>query len=162
MMSNRTLAFVVCLPIAAVIGFAAGRATAPLGLVADAAAPDGQSRVRIERAFSLGAPKHRVVLHTHGADTEVKVLEEDGATAEEPLWSPNGELAGVLLNRSKLAVIDPAARRILYELPLLEKMDGTRMARGLSFSTNAMAVTFDDCPRTGAGCRPRFLALPTR
>jgi hypothetical protein len=68
----------------------------------------------------------------------------------------------VLINDSKLMVIEAAGRRVLYELPLLEKQDGSRVARGVGFSANAMAITFDDCPSVGAGCRPRFMALPRR
>jgi len=40
--------------------------------------------------------------------------------------------------------------------------DGSRAARGVGFSANAVAITFDDCPRSGAGCRPRFMVLPRR
>ncbi len=78
------------------------------------------------------------------------------------LWSPDGSLAGVVIDGATLVVIDPQARRVIYELPLLEQRDGSRTTRGLGFSANAMAITFDDCPKRGAGCRARFMALPTR
>lgn len=160
-MSNRILAFVVLLPIAGLIGFAAGRATADVGIVAEAWSPDGASRVTIARAFSTGPRKQAVRFESGGEDIEVRAL----APEEEPgdvLWSPDGSLAGVVIDGAKLVVIDPQARRVIYELPLLEQRDGSRMARGLGFSANAMAITFDDCPKRGAGCRPRFMALPTR
>ena len=160
-MSNRILAFIVLLPIAGLLGFAAGRATAEIGTVAEAWSPDGASRVSIERAFSTGPRKQAVRLVSGDEDVEVRAL----APGEEPgdvLWSPDGSLAGVVIDGATLVVIDPKARRVLYELPLLEQRDGSRMARGLGFSANAMAITFDDCPKRGAGCRPRFMALPTR
>lgn len=160
-MSNRVLACVVLLPIAALLGFAAGRATAGIGTVAEAWSPDGASRVRIERAFSTGPRKQAVWIASGGEDVEVRRL----APGEEPgdlLWSPDGSLAGVVVDGAALVVVDPHARRVLYELPLLEQRDGSRMARGLGFSSNAMAITFDDCPKRGAGCRARFMALPTR
>lgn len=160
-MTNRVLAWIVLLPIAAGIGFAAGRAM-PDGAVLEAAAPGGGSTLTVERGFSLKEIDHRVVLASGDEKIEIKRLDESTGLATELVWAPNGELAGVLVNHMKLAVIDAAGKRLLYELPLVEKLDGSRMARGVSFSANALAITFDDCPTYGAGCRPRFMALPTR
>ena len=162
LVSNRTLAFIVCLPIAGLVGFAVGRATADVGTVAHAPAPGGQAHIRIAQKFSLGPLDQRVLVGAEGTETEVRRIDHASGTADEIAWAPDGSMAGVLLNGSKLVVIDIAGRRVLYELPLLEKQDGSRMARGVGFSANAMAITFDDCPRTGAGCRPRFMALPRR
>jgi hypothetical protein len=162
-MSNRVLAFIVCLPIAGAIGFAAGRATAPVGTVMRADAPGASgAHVRVDRRFSLGPVDERVVLAAGGEEIELLRLDETTGRVEEMAWAPDGSLAGVVVNGAKLVVIDAAARRVMYELPLVEKLDGSRAARGLGFSANALAITFDDCPRAGAGCRPRFMALPTR
>ncbi len=161
-MSNRVLAFLVCLPIAGAIGFAAGRATAEAGTIMRADAPGGAAHVRVERRFSLGPADHRVVLAAGGEEIELRRLDEQSGGVDEIAWAPDGSLAGVLVNGAKLVVIDAAARRVIYELPLLERMDGSRAARGLGFSANAVAITFDDCPRAGAGCRPRIMALPAR
>ena len=160
-MSNRILACIVLLPIAGVIGFAAGRATAGTGTVAEAWSPDGGSRLYVMRAFSLGPKQQRLVLEAAGQENDVRALFPDDVPGEM-VWSPDGSLAGVVVNGATLAVIDPAARRMIYELPLLEQRDGSRMARGVGFSANAMAITFDDCPKRGAGCRPRLVALPRR
>lgn len=161
-MSNRVLSFIVCLPIAGLIGFAAGRATAGVGEVARVSAPGGSAHVSVLQKFSLGAVDQRVMVGSGDQSTEVRRLGEDTGKASEIAWAPDGSIAGVLLNGAKLMVIEAASRRVLYELPLLEKQDGSRVARGVAFSANALAITFDDCPRTGAGCRPRFMALPTR
>lgn len=162
-MSNRVLAFIVCLPIAGGIGFAAGRATAPVGTVIRADAPGGSgAHVRVDRRFSLGPLDERLMIASGGEEVELRQLDEATGRVEEIAWAPDGSIAGVLVNGAKLVVIDAAARHVLYELPLVEKMDGSRAARGVGFSANAMAITFDDCPRAGAGCRPRFMALPRR
>lgn len=161
-MSNRILAFIVCLPIAGAIGFAAGRATAGTGTVMRADAPAGGAHLRVDRRFSLGPVDERLILAAGGEEVELKRLDEQSGTVDEIAWAPDGSLAGVVLNGAKLVAIDVPARRVIYELPLLEKADGSRAARGVGFSANAMAITFDDCPRTGAGCKPRFMALPTR
>ena len=159
-MTNRVLAFIVCLPIAAAIGFAAGRATAPLGTIMRADSPDGAAHVRVDRRFSLRAPDHRLVIAGGGDEVELKRLDESTGMADQLLWSSDGLLAAALINGSKLTVIDAPGKRILYELPLFERLDGSREARGAGFSSNAQALVFDDCPRYGAGCRPRIIALP--
>ena len=161
-MSNRVLAFIVCLPIAALVGFAAGRATADIGTVMHVTAPGGGAHVRVARKFSPGSIEQRVLVGPADSETEVRRLGDQTGLADEIAWTADGSLAGVLINGSKLMVIEAAPRRVLYELPLLEKQDGSRQARGVGFSANAMAITFDDCPRVGAGCRARFMALPTR
>lgn len=162
-MSNRILAFIVCLPIAGVIGFAAGRATAPVGTVIRANAPGGSdAHLRVERRFSLGRLDERLMIASGGKEIELRRLDEATGRADEIVWARDGSIAGVLVNGEKLVVIDAAARHVLYELRLVEKADGSRAARGVGFSANAMAITFDDCPRAGAGCRPRFMALPRK
>jgi hypothetical protein len=35
----------------------------------------------------------------------------------------------------------------------------SRIARGVTFSANGAAVTFDDCPRYQSGCKPAFVAI---
>ena len=160
-MSTRVLAFVVLLPIAAVAGFAAGRASTETGIVTQAWSPDGGSYVAVERKFSFGPADERLVFVSGDQETELRAI-AGGARVEEIVWAPGGSLAGVVLGGMTLAVIDPEGARILYELPLVEPRDGSRVARGVGFSANALAITFDDCPRRGAGCRPRFMALPIR
>jgi len=161
-MSNRVLAFVIGLPIAAAVGFAAGRATSGIGTVARAESPDRASHLRVDRRFSMGPVDERLVLSAGGEEVELRRFDDQSGRAGSLLWAPDGSLAAVMVNDAKLVVIDPAGRRVLYELPLLEQMDGSRIARGIGFSANAMSITFDDCPRDGAGCRSRIMALPTR
>jgi hypothetical protein len=36
----------------------------------------------------------------------------------------------------------------------------TRLARGITFSENGRAATFDDCPRTHSGCRAGVVGVP--
>lgn len=161
-MSNRVLAFIVCLPIAGAIGFAAGRVTATTGTLLRADAPSGGAHLRVDRPFTFGAERKELVLSAAGEEIALKTLDEQTGDATELIWAADGSIAGALVNGAKLVVVDVPATRIIYELPLLDVNDGSRAARGIGFSANAMAVTFDDCPRAGAGCRPRFIALPAR
>jgi hypothetical protein len=36
----------------------------------------------------------------------------------------------------------------------------TRLARGITFSENGRAATFDDCPRSHSGCRAGVVGVP--
>jgi hypothetical protein len=36
----------------------------------------------------------------------------------------------------------------------------TRLARGITFSENGRAATFDDCPRAHSGCRAGVVGVP--
>ena len=38
-------------------------------------------------------------------------------------------------------------------------MPSSRLARGVTFSQNGAAVTFDDCPRGRSGCKPGLAAV---
>lgn len=160
-MTTRTLAWMVLLPVAVLIGFAAGRASAEVGIVAEAWSPDARSALVVERRFAFGPADRRLVLRTPQGNVELRALAAD-VEVPEMIWSPDGSLTGAVLGGVSLAVVDPSASRLLYELPLVEPADGSRVARGVGFSANALAITFDDCPGRGAGCRPRFMALPTR
>lgn len=161
-MSNRVLTFIICLPIAGAIGFAAGRATSNIGTISRVESPKGGAHLRVDREFSLGPPAQRLILSTGGEEIGLRTFDEQSGAPGEIVWAPDGSLAGVVVNGTKLVVIDAPAKRIIYELPLIEKLDGSRFARGVGFSANAVAITFDDCPRSAAGCRPRFMALPRK
>ena len=46
-----------------------------------------------------------------------------------------------------LAIIDP------------DGFPSSRIARGVTFSANGAAITFDDCPRSHSGCKPGMVAI---
>jgi hypothetical protein len=79
----------------------------------------------------------------------------------EIVWSRDGGRVGFLINGYQLRLYDAAtnAPAGLVDLVPRDADPSTRIARGLTFSDNGAAVTFDDCPRDRSGCRPGILAL---
>jgi hypothetical protein len=79
----------------------------------------------------------------------------------EIAWSPNGARVGFLINGTQLRLYDAASHAPAGQIDLVPRDadPSTRIARGLTFSDNGAAITFDDCPRDRSGCRPGIVAL---
>ena len=77
------------------------------------------------------------------------------------VWSADGKRAGFVVDGQQLRLYDAATLRPAGQVDLVPR-DGdppTREARGVTFSENGAALTFDDCPRDRSGCRPGILGL---
>ena len=70
-------------------------------------------------------------------------------------WSADGYRMGFLVNGYELRVFDSEPRRQVAQLNLVEPdgVPSSRIARGITFSSNGTAVTYDDCPRNTSGCK---------
>ena len=100
-----------------------------------------------------------------GPDTRsAKVVQTLSGTAEqagEIAWTADGGRVAFVINGYQLRVFDAKSGANLGAVTLIEP-DGyptTRIARGVTFSSNGAAVTYDDCPRAHSGCKPAFLAI---
>jgi hypothetical protein len=90
-----------------------------------------------------------------------EMLSGPGEQAGEIAWTPDGSRAGFLVNGFQLRVFDGGTGANLGAVSLVEP-DGSpssRIARGITFSANGAAVTFDDCPRDHSGCKPGMVAI---
>ena len=79
----------------------------------------------------------------------------------EIVWTRDGSRVGFVVNGSQLRLYEAATNRPAGLIDLVPP-DGnptSRIARGLTFSDNGVALTFDDCPRDRSGCRPGMVAL---
>ena len=79
----------------------------------------------------------------------------------EIVWSPDGKRAGFVIDGQQLRLYDAESHRPAGQIDLVSR-DGkpaSRLARGITFSDNGAAITFDDCPRERSGCRPAILGL---
>lgn len=76
-------------------------------------------------------------------------------------WSQDGYRMGFLINGYELRVFDSEPRRPVAQVNLIEPdgIPSSRIARGITFSANGAAVTFDDCPRWTSGCRSGLAAV---
>ena len=98
---------------------------------------------------------------TGSAARVVQTLNTESEEATEMAWTPDGGRVGFLVNGYQLRVLAAHTGQNLGAVSLIEpdRSPSTRVARGVTFSNNGAAVTFDDCPRVHSGCRPGVLAL---
>ena len=90
-----------------------------------------------------------------------EMLSGPSEQAVEIAWTPDATRVAFLVNGYQLRVFDAASGANLGAMSLIEP-DGappSRVARGVTFSANGAAVTFDDCPRTHSGCKPAMVAV---
>lgn len=119
-------------------------------------APPAGGRIAFVREAPCGGGRCQTLWlgETREAATEVAAL---GARerVEAIAWSQDGYRMGFLVNGYELRVFDSEPRRQVAQLNLVEPdgIPSSRIARGITFSSNGTAVTFDDCPRATSGCR---------
>jgi hypothetical protein len=93
--------------------------------------------------------------------TLVATLPHAAERATEIAWSKDGRRVGFLINGHQLRLFDAETKAPAGQLDLVppDAQPTTRIARGVTFSENGAAITFDDCPRDRSGCRPGLVAL---
>ncbi len=93
--------------------------------------------------------------------TLVATLPRSAERCTEIVWSRDATRVGFVINGQQLRLYDTAtnAPAGLVDLVPRDADPSTRIARGLTFSDNGAALTFDDCPRDRSGCRPGIIGL---
>ena len=92
---------------------------------------------------------------------QVATLAPGTERCEEIAWARDGYRVGFVVNGYQLRIFDAENRNELKQVNLIEP-DGTpssRFVRGVTFSQNGAAVTFDDCPRGRSGCKSGLAAV---
>ena len=82
-------------------------------------------------------------------------------TADEIAWTKDARRVAFLINGRQLRIYDAESRKPAGKVNLFADDQGSsdRIARGITFSDNGAAVTFDDCPREHAGCRAGMIGI---
>ena len=100
-----------------------------------------------------------------GPDTKkarlVQSLSGPSEEAGEIAWTPDGGKVAFIVNGYQLRLFDAKSGAALGAVAIIDP-DGfpsSRVARGVTFSTNGASITFDDCPRDHSGCKPGILAI---
>jgi len=98
---------------------------------------------------------------TPDSATLVATLPHDSLGASEIAWSRDGKRVGFVVDGYQLRLYDAVTSAQAGQLDLVpaDSKPTTRIARGVTFSDNGAAITFDDCPRDRSGCRPGLVAL---
>ncbi len=80
---------------------------------------------------------------------------------EEIAWARDGFRVGFIINGYQLRIFDGESRKQVGQVNLVEPdgIPSSRIARGVTFSQNGAAVTFDDCPRSRSGCKSGLAAV---
>jgi hypothetical protein len=126
-----------------------------------AASPDS---ARIASAIVRACRPHGLCgelrLGASGADAPI-VHSLEGHECQEIVWTPDGTRVGFVIDANHVMLYDAATRKHAGTVRLLtDEAAQTRLARGITFSENGRALTFDDCPRGRSGCRAAVVGVP--
>ena len=80
---------------------------------------------------------------------------------DEIAWARDGFRVGFVINGYQLRIFDAGSRTQVGQVNLIEPdgIPSSRIVRGVTFSQNGAAVTFDDCPRGHSGCKSGLAAV---
>jgi len=156
----------VALAMAAVVagatGFGAGWLLAARRIVLAAKSPGGDAVAFVlEGRCAAGLCQTLRIGPTASSASVVEGLSGPDEQATEIAWAPDGGRVGFLVNGYQLRVFDAHTGKNLGAITIVtpDGSPSTRIARGVTFSSNGAAITFDDCPRDHSGCKPGFAAI---
>jgi hypothetical protein len=129
-------------------------------VAARAVSPD-KSRVAVAREVPCpeGTCQELRLGTTDDASTVVAVLTD--RSCSEIAWTKDGTRVAFVLDATEMSIYDAQTSRLAGIVRLLaSEAAQTRLARGITFSDNGRAATFDDCPRAHSGCRAGVVGVP--
>jgi hypothetical protein len=147
---------------AAASAFAAGWLLGARRIVVAAKSPAGDAVAFVlEGRCAAGLCQTLRVGPTASSARVVEGLNGPDEQASEIAWTADGGRVGFLVNGYQLRVFDAHSGKNLGAMTIVapDGSPSTRIARGVTFSSNGAAITFDDCPRDHSGCHPGFAAI---
>ena len=156
---------------ALLLGIAAGAAIA---LLVTARATDATRRRTTVTSSSPDKSRVAAVQETPcstGICEELRLGDSEAASAtiaslgsrscDEIVWTPDGKRVAFVIDGSEMSIYDAQSGKLAGTVRLLtSEAAQTRLARGITFSENGRAATFDDCPRAHSGCRAGVVGVP--
>ena len=93
------------------------------------------------------------------AASALEGLADGQESCDEIAWTKDGRRVAFLINGRQLRIYEADSRKPAGKVNLYGDAGTDRVARGITFSDNGAAVTFDDCPREHAGCRAGMVGI---
>ena len=148
--------------VVALSAFAAGWLLGSRRIVTAARSPSGDAVAFVlEGRCAAGLCQTLRIGPTASSARVVETLVGPDEQAGEIAWTADGGRVAFLVNGYQLRVFDAHTGRNIGAMSILDP-DGfppSRIARGVTFSTNGASVTFDACPRDHSGCKAGMVAL---
>jgi hypothetical protein len=154
----RKLAFFVLVLAAVAAAFVAGTRLATREAAFASSADGAHAAWATERRCWSGPCETLWIGTARGEGEKVDTLEGSGRCSEI-VWTKDGGRVAFLVDGAQLRFYDPATRMPAGQITLVQSPDAS-FVRGITFSDNGRAITFDDCPRGHSGCRAGFAAVP--
>jgi len=156
------VAVLMAAAMAAAVGFGAGWLLGARRIVIAAKSPAGDAVAFVLEGRCAAGSCQTLRIGASGSSARVvEGLSGPDEQVTEIAWAPDGGRVGFLVNGYQLRVFDAHTGNNLGAMTIVTP-DGappSRIARGVTFSTNGAAITFDDCPRDHSGCKPGMLAV---
>ena len=146
----------------AACGYTVGTRTADRPRDVVTSTSPGGERIAFVREAACGAGQCQTLWLGTSRENASQVAMLTGLERCEAIaWSADGYRMGFLVNGYELRVFDTEPRRQVAQLNLVQPdgVPSSRIARGITFSPNGTAVTFDDCPRDTSGCRSALAGI---
>jgi hypothetical protein len=157
-----TIVAVVIGTLAMTVGYIAGYRTGAVHDVMSAKASEAQ-RIAFVRELPCGDRTCQTLWIGHSKEdaTQVGELNPGSERCEEVAMAKDGFRLGFVINGYQFRIFDGETRKQIRQVNLFEpdKTPTSRIARGVTFSTNGAAVTFDECPRDHSGCKSGLVAV---
>jgi len=158
----RSAILIVVLGPAIVGAYLTGRRT---GAVQElmAASPSNAQRIALvkKQPCATGWCETLWVGNSRADAVKVAELAAGSERCDEIAWASDGFRIGFVVNGYQLRVFDGSTGKPINQVNLIEP-DSTptsHIVRGVTFSQNGGAVTFDECPRYRSGCKSGLKAV---
>lgn len=158
----RVAVALVLLALTGVGGYVVGRRTGAVHEVLTARPAEAQ-RVAFVRQEPCADKTCQTLWLGNSPEDAVQVasLPAETERCEEIAWAKDGLRVAFVINGYQLRIFDGYTRKLVREVNAIEPegTPTTRFVRGVTFSENGAAVTFDECPRGRSGCKSGLVAV---
>ena len=163
--ANARLKFALAVAVAAVAlvsTYHLGKRAGAMQVILSASPAQARGLAFVRKQPCSGGWCETLWLGATGDDAvQVASLAAGSEHCEEIAWAADGFRVGFVINGYQLRIFDGVSRKPAGQVNLIEPdaTPSSRIARGITFSQNGAAVTFDDCPRGRSGCKSGLMAV---